>query len=143
MGRGADFLKVAVQMETDECVIWPFSLSSGRAYVYEGGSAKKASHLVLGLSGCPRPSPQHQALHDPACNNPACVNKRHLRWGTALENQLDRFKSGTMTPAKLNEADVAEIRRSPEPAQRLAEQYGVIIGTIYDIRQRVTWKHVK
>lgn len=143
MGKGLDFIDRSLELETDECVLWPFSLTNGRACVYIGKRLIKASHIVLERSGKARPTPDHQALHSPECNNPACINKRHLRWGTAQDNQLDRFKSGTMTPAKLTEEDVKYIRSSDLTARVLAEQYGVIIGTIHDIRQRVTWRHVQ
>lgn len=142
MGRGLDFIDQSLETETDDCVIWPFSLVSGRACVYIGRRVVKASHIVLERSGRARPSPSHQALHNPECNNPACVNKRHLRWGTALDNQLDRFKSGTITSAKLTEEDVKSIRSSTDTARVLAERYSVTIGTIHDVRQRVTWRHV-
>lgn len=143
MGKGLDFIKQSLTVETDDCVIWPFSLVGGRAVVYEGRrKIVKASHKVLELDGRPRPSDKHQALHDPNCNNPACINKNHLRWGTALDNQLDRFVSGTMTPAVLTEADIKLIRSSSEKAQVIADKFNVTIGTIYDIRQRRTWKHV-
>lgn len=142
MGKGLDFIVSSVELETDDCIIWPFSLVSGRAHVYIGKKLVKASHVVLERSGMERPSPRHQALHSPECNNPACVNKRHLRWGTARDNQLDRFKSGTMTPAKLTEDQVRSIRSSTETAGVLAERYGVIIGTIHDIKQNLTWRHV-
>lgn len=39
--------------------------------------------------------PTKQTLHDPiACNNPACCNDRHLRWGTRSENLLDYYNRG-------------------------------------------------
>lgn len=142
MGKGLDFINASIELETDDCIIWPFSLVSGRACVYIGKRLAKASHEVLERSGRGRPSPSHQALHSPECNNPACVNKRHLRWGTARDNQLDRFKSGTMTPAKLTEDQVRSIRSSTETARVLAERHNVIIGTIHDIRQNITWRHV-
>ncbi len=143
MGKGLEFVVSSLAVETDDCILWPFSLNNGRACLYIGKRLVKASHEVLERSGSPRPSSKHQALHSPACNNPACINKRHLRWGTAQDNQLDRFKSGTVTSAKLTEAEVRAIRESTLTAGALAQHYGVVMGTIHDIRQRVTWRHVK
>lgn len=142
MGKGLDFLRWSVDLDTDFCILWPFSPVVGRAYVYKDGKLVKASHVVLEMDGRPRPSPEHQGLHDPLCNNPLCVNKRHLRWGTARDNQLDRFVSGTITSSVLTEEDVKVIRSSPEKAQTVADKFNVTLGTIYDIRQRRTWKHV-
>jgi len=44
--------------------------------------------------------------------------------------------------AKLKEQDVIDIRTSSERPRALAERYGVKISTIYNIRSRVTWKHI-
>lgn len=142
MGKGLDYIINSLEQNTDDCIIWPFSLVGDRAVVYIGKGFVKASHVVLERSGQPRPRPDFQALHNPECNNPACINKKHLRWGTALENQLDRFKSGTMTSAKLTEDDVRSIRTSTVTAREAAKLFGVSIGTIHDVRQRVTWRHV-
>lgn len=46
------------------------------------------------------------------------------------------------TSAILNAAQVTEIRLSSARAKVLAPQYGVSMKTIYDVRQRVSWRHL-
>jgi hypothetical protein len=43
---------------------------------------------------------------------------------------------------KLSDDDVREIRRNPIPGPVLAQYYGVSDTVIYDIRNRVTYRHV-
>jgi hypothetical protein len=44
---------------------------------------------------------------------------------------------------KLSDDDVREIRQNPIPAIVLAKHYGVSDTVIYDIRNRVTYQHVR
>jgi len=91
-----------------------------------------------------------------ACDNPACVNPRHLSQGTHQDNNDDMRHKGrdrTKYPvwrgeahfsAKLTNEQVLEIRslkgRETQPA--LARRYGVCRATIDNIQRRVNWKHI-
>jgi hypothetical protein len=44
---------------------------------------------------------------------------------------------------KLSDDDVREIRVNPIPGPVLAQHYGVSQKVIYDIRNRVTYQHVR
>ena len=73
----------------------------------------------------------------------------NLRWSTHGENMADREDHGrtvrgSASPrAVLVEADVLEIRSSRETACKAAARFGVSVGTIYAVRQRKTWRHVR
>lgn len=72
----------------------------------------------------------------------------NLVWGTPQENSDDSIAHGTwvhgeqVNTAKLTEADVVAIKRSPAGHSELARQYGVTPGAIWHIRAGRSWKHV-
>lgn len=150
--RGApmEFLRAAVSAETDDCILWPYMTApGGYPKVMHEGKSRTATQLVLQLSGKPRPSRKHFALHAPViCHTPQCINKRHLRWGTEKENTQDRNLDGTgmrgedSPCAKLTESDVVQILLSPEKHTVLADKYGVTHYAISNVKRRKTWRHV-
>lgn len=86
-----------------------------------------------------------------SCDNPSCINPKHLFLGTPAENMADRdakgrqaHQRGEINPlAKLTEADVLAIRSAKGRLQReLAAQYGVSRGHISFIRTGRKWRHL-
>ncbi len=65
----------------------------------------------------------------------------NLRWSTASENEQDKLRHGTLKYgenshlAKISSAVVGLIRSDTRPAKAVAEQYGVSVATIYDIKK--------
>lgn len=82
------------------------------------------------------------------CDNPACVNLKHLVNGTHASNVADRVAKDRCAKgiknrwAKLTKAIVKEIRKSKETTAALARRYKVSSTAIYQVRKRLTWKHV-
>lgn len=89
------------------------------------------------------------------CDNPACVNPKHLTSGTPADNIRDMQVrnranytnackgSAVKHLAKLNEAAVLEIRQQTKVPQKvLAQMYGVTRAVISKILLRQTWKHI-
>lgn len=85
------------------------------------------------------------------CDNPPCVQPRHLLAGTCLDNMRDKVDRGRQPrgeqapKAKLVADQVLEIRQfysagitQPE----LARTYGISQASISAIIRRVSWKHL-
>ena len=79
------------------------------------------------------------------CDNPKCVDPKHLFLGTPKENMQDARSKGRMANgdqhwnAKLNWVLVEEIRLSTESAKSIAARLGVSFSTIYRIRKNSAW----
>lgn len=83
------------------------------------------------------------------CDNPSCVNPKHLFLGTPQENsddctKKDRNCKGEEKPlSKLSEEQALEIFNNRTMTNRaLAKVYGVHHSTIGTIRRGKAWKHV-
>lgn len=92
------------------------------------------------------------------CDNPACVNPKHLFLGNRSDNMLDASKKGRINivsskdvargenagASKLSEEDIKNIRSMSEILSRkeLSKQYGVNQRTIQRIISRETWTHI-
>lgn len=145
-----EFLRL-VSMETDECIVWPYAKGGQRQYgqVYWEGDKRYAHELALAHRVGPRPKGMF-VLHGP-CVSPACMNYRHLRYGTPRENNLDRRRDNTAPlgiknpMAKLTDEKVAAIRqryKNGESQRNLAIEYGVGVMTINRAIRRELWSHV-
>ncbi len=98
----------------DECVEWPYGKNDSKNY---GGFitpySRRAHASILWLTAGEPPEGKPYALH--SCDNPPCVNPKHLRWGNHQENMddavfRDRFALGeNAAHAKLSNADVLVI----------------------------------
>jgi hypothetical protein len=84
------------------------------------------------------------------CDNPACVNPRHLFLGTHQDNANDskrknrrfRARGEISSLSKLTTQNVLDIRQRSWNGERncdLAKEYNVDPSTIYSILKRKTW----
>ena len=155
--------KVDIPADPDGCWLWTAAhhlRGYGRFYVC--GRVWQAHRVVLALTGVVVPD---DAVVQHVCDNPPCVNPKHLRVGTQSDNMLDSFAKGRSSHvgelhpnARLTPTDVLEIRAAHRsscmaPAggsqaraglrSELAEKYGIRPKTVALIVGRERWKHIK
>jgi len=109
----------------DECWHWNARLSPKGYGCFSWGKktwfAHRASLLIYRGETVPEGM---VTLH--SCDNPSCVNPKHLSIGTNKENQIDSWsKNRRKKDCKLKPSEVLEIRASTERQVDLAERYGV------------------
>lgn len=124
----------------DECWEWNGSrTAAGYGLIYWKDELKYAHRLSIEFSGREIPERWH-ACH--TCDNPPCVNPKHLFPGTPHENMLDKVSKGRHTfgenhpNAKLSDAEIVEIRKLAFEGvwqSDLAKKFGVHPGHISDI----------
>jgi len=80
------------------------------------------------------------------CDNPPCVNPKHLFLGTNNDNMIDKMLKDRQTKGEnvntniLNREQVIKIRKSPKTPLQLAEEFGITRASIYDILTFRSWK---
>jgi hypothetical protein len=86
-----------------------------------------------------------------SCDNPACCNPRHLTLGSRKQNMADMIERGRLPRgsarawAKLTEQDIPLIREllaRGESLKKVAAQFGVTTGPIWNIANGRRWRHV-
>lgn len=89
------------------------------------------------------------------CDNPPCVNPKHLFLGTKRDNYRDMMTKGRYgscvalgskhTGSKLHETDIPKIRSmaaSGVTQQKIADHFGITNSRVCHILQGKAWKHV-
>ncbi len=146
IGELLEYFYEAIKLETDDCIIWPYSKQSGYGIVRYKGKEVRVHRLALTIAKGEPPEDKPNALHAPGiCHNRACFNPRHLRWGSHKDNNADTILDGTEVRgekhgrAKLTEAQVLEIREDSRLQREIAEEYGISGPTVSSIKTRKSW----
>lgn len=145
-GEPRRWLEAHVDYDGDGCLIWPFSrLASGYGNLGREGAHRYMCRLING----PPPTPGHEAAHSCGRGAEGCVDPRHLRWATRLENAGDRALHGTLRRgergpcAKLTQADVDDLRRRYSAGgathRQLAAIFGINQSQVSRILARKRW----
>lgn len=140
-----DLFDELAAIETDECVIWPKSITSaGYGHFYERGGRHVITHREALARRQPSPFPTAVTRHGP-CHNRACMNYRHLSWGTQVDNAMDRVRDDSHNRgdrhgnSKLTIGDALAIKTSTEHREVLAVRFGVRPTHVDSIRFGRSW----
>lgn len=142
--------KVATTENPNECWEWKACTDRyGYGQLTVQGRHHKAHRVAYELSNGEIPNRQIICHH---CDNPRCCNPSHLFLGTHSDNSRDKVskrrhpfgaRNGT---TKLTESQVREIARIWNEENLtisvIARQFNVNPGTIHDIVNGRTWKHL-
>lgn len=137
----------------DACHLWRGPVNGDYGFVCINYKQHSAHHLAYELHKGTVPKGK---LLRHTCDNPLCVNPRHLIPGTQADNVADRVKRNRSARGKRNGAvkasqffpdDIRRIRRRYESGActqaELANEYGVSQQTISRICLRETWRWVE
>jgi hypothetical protein len=140
--------KSKINAETG-CLEWTGgTVTGGYGAVWFNGKMRRAHRVAYELFCGPIPEGD-DVCHE--CDNPRCINPKHLFAGSTADNIADMFAKGRNNCArgssqglsKLTESDVIAIRSAQGKLLReLAGQYGVHFTVISKIRRGKIWAHI-
>lgn len=143
-GATKRFVEEAFVKETDECIIWPFSLDAkGYPQAQDASGFYKPHRRICGMRHGRPPEGAH-AAHE--CGIRSCINKRHLVWANPAQNEEHKFFHGTRRGKRqLTDEEVRNIRertKNGEFMKDLATEYGMTGTAIAKIVKWRTYRDV-
>lgn len=125
----------------DRCWVWTAGTIKGYGTLYLEGRLWLTHRLSYALHNGDLPD---GLVVRHSCDNPPCVNPRHLLIGTHAENMQDMaVRQRAASP--LTVGDVAAIRAAYAAGgvsmSALGRQYGIAPASVHQIIHRKTWKH--
>lgn len=145
----------AIAVDTEECIESPTCKSGSGGYgVFRiNGRVERAHRHAYAHANGLQISEINGKVIMHTCDNPPCINPRHLIEGTHLDNMQDMFAKGRRQAAvgerasktKLTVEQVLVIRRRSslgESDRKIAVDYPVGYTAIRAIRVRQTWRHI-
>ena len=154
--RFQHFLKHFTILTEDECWEWQGATAGkgyGQFHYHKTQYAHVSSYLFF-IGSIPKRRGKKKLFVCHSCDNPLCVNPKHLWLGTHQQNMDDMVNKGRQShslgedasQSKLNTRKVLKIRRLYKTGKysysQLGKRYNVAISTIQHIVERRNWKHV-
>lgn len=138
--------------KTPSCWIWTGWKMRGYGHISdESGKDVRAHRIAWILEHGPIPENLHILHH---CDNPACVNSKHLFLGTHTDNMRDMNSKGRGKYLKGEDHGnsrfkISQIKKMRElydsghfTSYKLAKIFKTSQGTIFGIVSRKSWKHI-
>lgn len=132
--------KMAQFVENSQCWIWSGANVRGRGQIKIDGSYRYVPRVVWEIFfGDPF---DLYVCH--TCDNPACVNPKHLFLGTSSDNQTDCAQKGRKR-SKVTPEIVRSVRQECIPNDKsfgysaLSRKYNVNPGVIWNVYNRKRW----
>lgn len=148
-GHPLDFIKKAINSDSKDCILWPFSNNGYYGKVGYKGKSDYAHRVSLELFLGRDIIKGMEVAHSPTlCSSKLCINPKHLREATKMENERDKLVAGTITRgsnhknSKLNELDIVRIINDERTHSLIAHDYGVSRSVVSEIKRRESWRHV-
>lgn len=149
MNTAIDFWHNVDSSTVDQC--WPWTGghdSNGYGMLNFQGKVTRAHRVAWELSNGPLSKGQH-VLH--TCDNPPCVNPKHLFIGNQKSNVADcvakgRFVGGGRARAKLTPEKIDTmilLLYQGETEAVVAAKFNVHQSTVSRVLNRKRWKHLK
>jgi len=148
-GEAQEFLRRALSISGDECVLWPFASLNGLygQIKYRGKTAYVHRIICFAVRGEP-PSEEHEAAH--TCRHGLCVNPNHIWWNLPRDISARQIERGTRPTgedhprAKLTETAVREIRGLKGQATEREIAAAFLIGATqaHRILAKENWRNV-
>lgn len=143
------FEETVLTYQGDDCLMWPFAVNhAGYGRIYIAGRMQIVSRVVCEEINGPALTTDHQAAHSCGNGHLGCVNPRHLRWATRIENESDKETHGTTRRgarhpmAILSESEVRNIYYDCRVQSVIASDYRVSQTTVSDIKRGKRWHHI-
>ena len=150
------FWKKVVVRGPDDCWEWAAckNYKDGYGRMWVDGKLRCATHVLFYLRKRHWPSKERTCNHH--CDNPGCLNPRHLYLGTKKSNARDKVQRGRCYTgdqkgekhgmAKLTEKQVRKIKRLLEQGDmtgaEVSRMFGVSQECISNIKHGTRWRHV-
>lgn len=136
--------------KTDDCWVWQGRKGRGGYGVFDWKNTTMGAHRASYELFIGKIPDELEIMH--LCDNKLCVNPKHLKAGTHLENMRDMYEKGLRKAAsgenngnsKLTRKQVNLIReeyaRGRTTFKKLGKKYGVDQALIHRIVRRYIWK---